>query len=110
MTTERPRKLPDPVLLAMALMILYGLYRSIVIPNGRPYRGNKRLRRLDAKYAQIDSAPSHIVCGNPSPDGGLHCRLEVAHTGWHCHHGPIGWYRDQWAEDDHNNRWGNIPW
>ena len=96
-------------LIIVGLIFVWGMCR---LSSPRPLFGysNKRLRELDAKYARIDSAPSHIVCGNPSPDGGLHCRLEIAHTGWHCHHGPIGWYREQWAEDDHNNRWGNIPW
>jgi hypothetical protein len=54
--------------------------------------------------------PMHLPCNNPSPDGSLHCRQEVGHGGWHSHHGPVSWYCDQWAEDDHENRWGNIPW
>jgi len=101
--------LPNPVLMLMALMIVYGLYRSLN-PDGRPYRGNKKLRQLWAKYDQADSAPSHVICGIPSPDGGLNCRLEIAHIGWHSHHGPISWYYDQWAEDTHTSRYRNSPW
>lgn len=99
----------NPVAWIMVLMLAYG-FSKMLRPGGRPYRGNRRLRKLWEKYDQADSAPCHIICGNPSPDGALHCRLEIGHPGWHSHHDPIGWYHDQWAEDDRNIRYGNIPW
>ena len=92
--------MPNPILLLMAVMIVYGLYRAL-LPGGRRYYGNRRVRALWGKYDEIDSVPTHVVCGNLSPDGRLLCRLEIAHGGWHSHDdGSTRWYFNQWAEGD----------
>lgn len=69
-------------------------------------------KKADALFNKDnDGRPTHVVCGIPAPDGVLFCRLELGHSGWHSHHGPVAWYMGNWAEDNYYDyRYGNAPW
>lgn len=94
--------------------ISYGNRILFDLDSGK-YESKPRRRRLiksGKSYQQNDQVPAWCVCGNVSPDGVLRCRLELGHTGWHSHHGPVSWYNNEWAEDDFRYDWrkSNIPW
>lgn len=96
--------------LIVVAVLAVGILHEASKADGLPLRWkNRRLRALEAKQYEEAMRPSHVICGVLSPDGMIRCRLELGHSGWHCHHGPISWYSGQWAEDDYH-RFGNIPW
>lgn len=95
------------LLYAVAIFGTYALVTSIKSRVSKPF-GYKKMDAI--LHRDFDGRPTHVVCGIPSPDGVLYCRLEVGHMGWHSHHGPVSWYMGNWAEDDHSSRYGNIPW
>ena len=92
-------------IIAIAAMA-YGFISTMI--HGGGTCGTTKLVR--PKHIERLAQPMHLPCLSQSPDGALHCRQEVGHGGWHSHHGPVSWYSNQWAEDDHDNRFGNVPW
>lgn len=100
--------MPNSITLLMIVLVVVGLWKANVSPSGISWSRKEKAQWERDRELLLYDAP--IRCNIPSPDGVLVCSKEICHSGWHSHHGPVSWFLGNWAEDDHYERRGNIPW